>query len=145
MPNLLNYNINNRREKHLQEVCKISFMLITGSCLSRYHVCFTRENWTFWLGNGRQQRTWDSLIFVLLPRRGWTPIYKGQGCSSGNFKWTPERYQSVSGLSRILPLKGTNQKHRDKQLVAMNLIAIKIKIYIRRCLNEMPFNWPWHP
>ena len=25
------------------------------------------------------------------------------------------------------PLKGTNQKHRDKQLVSMNLIAINIK------------------
>ena len=38
------------------------------------------------------------------------------------------------------PLKGTNQKHRDKQIVSMNLIAINIKTYKKRCLNEMPFN-----
>ena len=85
--------------------------------------------------------------FVCCPGGG-APISKGRGCLSGNFKWTPKRYQSGCGLSRILPLKGTNQKHRDKQFVSVNLtclIAIKIKTYIRRCLNEMPFNWPWHP
>ena len=49
-------------------------------------------------------------------------------------------YKAGCGLSRILLLKGINQKHRYKQLVSMNLIAIKIKTYIRRCLNEMPFN-----
>ena len=27
----------------------------------------------------------------------------------------------------------------------MDLIAIKIKAYISRCLYEMPFNCPWHP
>ena len=31
-----NYNINNHREKHLEEMCKISFMLITGSCFSSF-------------------------------------------------------------------------------------------------------------
>ena len=82
---------------------------------------------------------------VRLPPGEGTPIYTALGCSSGNFKWTPKRYQSGCGLSRILPLKGTNQKHRHKQLVSMNLIAMKIKTYIKRCLNEMPFNWPWHP
>ena len=42
---------------------------------------------------------------------------KRAGCSSGNFKLTPKRYQSGRGLSGTLPLKGTNQKHTDKQLV----------------------------
>ena len=40
-------------------------------------------------------------------------------------------YQSGYGLSRILSLKGINQKHREKQLVSINLIAIKVKTYIR--------------
>ena len=54
------------------------------------------------------------------------------GRLSGNFKLTPKRYQSGCGLSGILPQKGTNQKYRDKQLVSMNLIAIKIEAYISR-------------
>ena len=55
---------------------------------------------------------------------GGTPISKGRGCSSGNFIWTPKRYQSGCGLSRILPLKVTNQKQRDKQFVSMNLTCL---------------------
>ena len=83
---------------------------------------------------------------VYAPRGGGgLPYNKGGDARREIFRWAPKRYKSGCGLSEILPQKGTNPKHRDKQLVSMNLIAIKIKAYLSRCLYEMPFNWPGHP
>ena len=90
--------------------------------------------------------SWSRFDSLFVSRGGGAlPYIKGGDACREISNEFPKRYQSGCGLSRILPLKGTNQKHRDKQLLSMNLIAIKLKSYIRWCLNEMPFSWPWHP
>ena len=46
---------------------------------------------------------------------------KRAGMLVGKFQKNPKRYYSGCGLRGILPLKDTNQKHRDKHLSSINL------------------------
>ena len=69
----------------------------------------------------------NSIIYE--PLGGGATIYKKGGDSRREISIEPLKGTNLGvALAGFYPgLKGTNQKQRDKQLVSMNLIAMKIK------------------